>query len=405
MKRFLYILPVVIFLASIFFINTVQAQAPYLNEVKLSFFESEICPHCAAEEIFLDKLVVEHPNVVLRKFEISKHPENYILLTKVAKALNVSTGGVPFLVVGDRAIVGYLNEETTGRQIEQAIELCEIRGCSDILVEVGFLEDENNDVIKDELQENKLTGEKITLPLFGEIDLGQTSLFLLTTAVAFLDGFNPCAMWILLFLITLLLGMENRRRRWILGSTFVFVSGLVYFLFLAAWLNIFLFIGMIGAVRMVIGLVAIISGYFSLRAWYRHKTGCVVENNEKRKRIFDKLRQIVTKQNFWLALGGIALLAIAVNLVELMCSAGLPAIYTQVLSLSELPRFSYYLYLIWYIIIFMLDDLIVFIVAMVSLQAFGISSKYSLASKLIGGLIILILGILLIFKPGLLMFG
>jgi hypothetical protein len=259
-------------------------------------------------------------------------------------------------------------------------------------------------------EEEKLPKEipdKIKLPLFGEIEVKSFSLPILTVVIAGLDGFNPCAMWVLLFLISLLLGMKNRKRMWILGITFIAASASAYFLFLAAWLNLFLFLGFIFWVRIVVGLVACGGGIYHLREYWRNrKDGCkTVVSSERRKKIFAKLKELSSSQKFVVALGGIILIAFAVNLVELVCSAGLPAIYTNILTLSSLPKWQYYLYLILYIFVFMLDDLFVFFIAMITLRAVGISKKYSRFASLIGGIIILILGILLLFKPEWLMFG
>jgi len=212
-------------------------------------------------------------------------------------------------------------------------------------------------------------------------------------------------MWTLLFLISLLLGMKDRKRMWLLGTAFIGTSALVYFLFLSAWLNLFIFIGMVAWVRVGIALVALAAGAMNLRDYFQNQTGCKVTGNEKRQRVFTKLREITVNKQFWVALGGIMLLAIAVNLVELICSAGLPAVYTQVLSLSNLPRWQYYLYLIFYVFIFMLDDLFIFFTAMLTLKAVGIESKYAIVSKLIGGILMIIIGMLLLFRPSLLMFG
>jgi len=147
------------------------------------------------------------------------------------------------------------------------------------------------------------------------------------------------------------------------------------------------------------------SGGYHLWEFYKNRPGCKVVKGERRERIFTNLKFITKIDKFWLALIGIIIIAFAVNLIELVCSAGLPAIYTNVLSLSNLPAWQYYLLLILYIIIFMLDDMFVFVVAMVTLQATGLSTKYTRYSNLIGGIIILILGILLILKPQWLMFS
>jgi hypothetical protein len=200
--------------------------------------------------------------------------------------------------------------------------------------------------------------------------------------------------------------MQDRKRMWILGSAFIFTSGLVYFLFLSAWLNLFLFIGLITWVRVAIGLVALGGGSYYLYDFVKNKSGgCEVIGDERRQQVFERLKGITQRKEFLLALGGIVILAFAVNLIELVCSAGLPAVYTQVLTLSKLTTWQYFLYLLLYIFVFMLDDLFIFVTAMITLQATGIQSKYSRFSRLIGGILMIIIGILLLFKPELLMFG
>jgi hypothetical protein len=152
--------------------------------------------------------------------------------------------------------------------------------------------------------------------------------------------------------------------------------------------------------------VAIGAGFYYLREFWKNPEGvCKVTSSPSRRWIMDKLKNIAQRRQLIIALGGIILIAFAVNLIELICSAGLPAIYTQVLALSDLPSWQYYFYLIFYIFIFMLDDMLVFIVAMVTLQMTGLSGKYSRYANLIGGIIILILGALLILRPEILMFG
>jgi len=246
---------------------------------------------------------------------------------------------------------------------------------------------------------------EIYLPLIGEIDPTNFSLPLLTIVIAAIDGFNPCAMWALLFLITMLIGMKDRKRMWILGSAFIVVSAVVYFLFMAAWLNLILFLGFIVWVRILIGLVALLGGGYNLKKFFENKNTCEVTNDEKRLKLLDKLKTITQLNSFWLALGGIILLAAIVNLIELVCSAGLPAVYTQVLALSNLATWQHYFYLLLYVFVFMLDDLFIFFIAMITLQTVGITTRYTHAAQLIGGVIMLIIGILLIFKPEYLMFG
>ncbi len=367
------------------------------QKVNLYFFWTPGCPHCAKEKIFLEKIAEKYPQVEIKSLDTSL-PENIDLWRLAGERLNTNIGGTPFTVVGEHYFLGYLSDETTGKQIEEILKHALQDGSADILQGEVDLETYQ--------PQSKTLAEKITLPLLGEVKIQSLSLPVLTIVLGLLDGFNPCAMWTLFFLISLLLGMKNRTRMWILGTVFIFVSGLVYFLFMAAWLNFFLLVGLIVWVRLIIGLVALAAGGYNLRDWWVNKNaGCKVTKGEKRKKIFEKIKSIAQAKNFFLALAGIVILAVVVNLVELVCSAGLPAIYTQVLSLSSLKTWQYYLYLTFYIFFFILDDLFVFFVAMVTLRAVGIESKYARFSRLIGGIIITILGFLLLFKPEWLMFG
>jgi hypothetical protein len=267
------------------------------------------------------------------------------------------------------------------------------------VVDGNVVDEVENEVVEEESQ-------VVVLPIMGEMELRDLSLPVLTLILALLDGFNPCAMWTLLFLISLLLGMEDRRRMWVLGVAFIMSSAAVYFLFLSAWLNLFLFLGYVFWVRVVIGLVALGAGIYYLRdSVVNRQGGCKVMGDEKRQKMFMKIRGIAQRPQFWLALGGIIMLAVAVNMVELLCSAGLPAIYTQVLSMAKLASWQYYLYLVTYVLVFMLDDLLVFMVAMVTLKAVGVESKYARYSHIVGGVLMLVIGLLLLFKPEWLMFG
>ena len=393
-----------VFLFFCFFVflrlNFANAQEP--APVYLTFFYGDGCPHCAKEEIFLDKLEKEFPNLVVRRLEVWYNQDNVKLMQEVAARLKIKVSGVPLTIIGEDTISGYLNDATTGEKIRNIVKQHSPSGCSDLVGQVmGEGATEGEEVCK----EDNLSGI-ITLPFFGEIDIKKWSLPFLTFIIAAIDGFNPCAMWVLLFLISLLLGMENKKKMWTLGLAFIIASAAVYFFFLAAWLNLLLFLGFIAAIRIIIGLVAVGSGAYHLKEWWFNRNAtCRSVNDEKRKKIMDSLRRVTEQRIFWLALLGIIAVAVAVNLVELICSAGLPAIYTQILSSADLSSPVYYLYLLFYIFIFMLDDLLIFVIAMVTLQASGISKKYTHWTNLAGGIIILILGILLIFKPGWVMFG
>ncbi len=371
------------------------------REVNLYFFWANGCPHCSDEKPFLKKLEQKYSSLTVHSFEVTSSKENVDLLKKVGKELNANVSGVPFTVVGDHYFAGWYDKQTTGAAIEEAIQCALQNGCYDTVGNI--ISPTTSD---SRYQDLKKIPEKINLPFLGETEIENLSLPALTILLGALDGFNPCAMWVLLFLISLLLKIEDKKRRWTLGFAFIVSSAFIYFLFMSAWLNLFLFLGFVLWVRIIIGLVALAAGGYNLKEYFTDKAGkCKVIDDEKKRKIFEKLKNITQEKRFWLALVGIILLAFAVNLVELICSAGLPAVYTQILALSSLEKWQYYAYLSLYIFIFMLDDLIVFFIAMKTLEITGATTKYTRASHLVGGIIMLIMGILLLFRPEWLMFG
>jgi len=397
-KSYLIFFTVLILLSLAGGITThIQAQEP----INLYLFYSRSCSHCYEERQFLSSLMEEYGSrLKIQEYEIFESQANQDLLKAMGQLYNYNMRGVPVTVIGNNVIEGFNTSATTGETIKKYLDQCLSQSCEDKLG--AFIKAKNSEPVVDTSQE---IPEMVNLPFIGQIKTKNLSLPALTFIIAAADGFNPCAMWVLMFLISLLLGMANRKRMWLLGGTFIFASGAVYFLFLAAWLQLFIFLGFILAVRLIIGLVAIVSGIYNLREYWLNRPGCKVTRSESRLRIFDKLKAITHKESLLLAVIGIILIAGAVNLVELVCSAGLPAAFTQILALTAMPRWQYYLYLIFYIFIFMLDDILVFIMAMATLKSVGLGDKYSRFSNLIGGLIIFILGILIIFKPAWLMFG
>lgn len=374
----LLLLFLLLLISPIFAVGNVIAPSPISSEtVDMYLFWSYGCPHCENEKIFLETLNEKYSNLNIHMFEVSRNRDNLDLMLRMANNLNTSVSGVPFTIVGGKYFKGWIDSDTTGKAIEEAI-----------------------------LEIETSNGDTIDLPFFGEIDVKTFSLPVLTIIIAALDGFNPCAMWVFLFLITLLLGIEDRWKRWLFGAVFIGASAFVYFIIMTAWLNLFIYVGFIWWIRLIIGLVAIGAGVYNLKEYFTNVEGvCKVTGDEKRQKIFEKLKGIVHKEHLILAILGLIILAFAVNVVELVCSAGLPAIFTLVLSLSNLPTWQYYLYLLLYVFIFMLDDLFIFVVAMRTLEITGVSTKYTRMSHLIGGIIIFLLGLILIFMPELIMFG
>lgn len=394
-----------IFLALVLAFIFFQGQAALAGDnLNAYLFYGEGCPHCAEEEKFLAIMEDKYPFLDIHSYEVYHSQDNVKLLQEVSSNINLRVDGVPFLVIGDKGVVGYV-DGATSKLIEDQIIYCSSNTCSDNIASIVGVEASTVHV-SDKSEQIEKEKKMVTLPIFGEVDLMKFSLPILTIILGVLDGFNPCAMWTLIFLISLLLGMKDRKKMWILGGTFIIISAAVYFIFMAAWLNLIMFLGFIVWVRILIGLLALFGGGYSLRDFFYNKeAACKVGDGEKKRKTFEKMKTAIHQHSFWLALAGIAVLAFVVNMVELVCSAGLPAVYTQVLLLNDLNGLQRYLYLLAYIFFYMIDDLFVFIIAMLTLKMTGVTTRYVRSSRLIGGIIMLIIGILLIFRPEWLMFG
>lgn len=381
------------------------------SRLEVHIYSEPGCPYCQRAKSFLRDQTRKLQWLRVIDHDIQSDALALSQFEALNKRLGVKQPGVPLILVGARPFIGFDAPETTGAQIMEAARQCIGVPCRDLYEEVNASLSQPQYVPPaSDTQSSPVTRPslpaQIDLPVIGEINTRALSLPVLTVLLAAVDGFNPCAMWVLVFLIGLLLGMENKVRMWILGGTFLLTSALVYFLFLSAWLNIFLLLGALLWIRLAVGGIALVGGAYYLREFALNPDAvCKVTNSGERRTIMDALKRTVQEEHFWLALAGIVVLAAAVNLIELLCSAGLPAVFTNVLSLSDLPTWQYYAYLLLYISVFLADDAIIFITAMVTLQATGLTASYSRYSHLIGGTAMVIIGILLIFRPDWLAFS
>ena len=347
------------------------------SKVTIYFFHQDGCPHCAKEKEFLKKIKDKY-DVNILDYEVTKNATNLEYVTKAKEKFMVDGYNVPFTVIGTKYFIGY--DSTDDEDIENVIK--------------AYLGLENN-----------LDNDTKTLPILGKVNLKKVSIPLVAVILGLIDGFNPCAMWILLFLISMLFHMKSRKRMWLLGLTFLFTSAFVYFLAMLGINSLFRVFN-IQYIKYAISIVALIGGIINIRSFIVTKdTGCNVVDDKKRKKYFEKIKKFTTEKSIFLALIGVIALAASVNLVELACSAGFPAIFIEILDLNNISGATSILYILIYILFFLLDDIIIFVIAMVTLEATGISTKYNRLSHLIGGILMILIGILLILKPEWLMFN
>lgn len=366
--------------------------------VTIYFFHSDTCSHCKAEKKFLESIKKDYPNLVIRSYEVSSST-NYDYM-KIAKDRMGSTStGVPFTVIGDEFFNGYM--ASIGSRMKATLDSYYNDNTE---VETPALEEPKEEIDEEPKLEEKEEPKKeenteYDIPLLGKIDAKEASIPLIAIILGFIDGFNPCALWILLFLINMLFNMKNRKKMWLLGTTFLVTSAIVYFLAMLG-LSVVLSFAAITWVRRIIALVAIIGGVLNLRSYLTAKEdGCHVVDEKKRKKYFTKIKALTAEQNLLIALIGIIALAASVNLVELACSAGFPTIFITILELNNIDGLMKIGYILIYILFFLIDDLAIFIIAMLTLKISGVTTKYSKIAHLVGGIIMIVIGLLLIFKP------
>lgn len=411
MKKILNYILIILMLV---FINTLNVFAKEKNIVNIHMFYSKTCPHCAKEQQVISDLQKKYDNVKLYKYEVSEEKTKQ-LLNSIENILDFKVQSVPFTVIGEKYYSGY-NENTTKSEFINVIEFYSENGYKDFVGEI-VIEDNNTDIklptyeinenidMDNQIEEN--SKKIVKIPFIGKVDVKNLALPLVTVIIGLLDGFNPCAMWILLFLISMLIGMNNKKRMLLLGLSFILTSALIYFFFMIAWLNITTFITKISLFRTIIGVFALICGIYHLYNYYkkRKESGCDVVDDKKRGKIFDKIKKFTHEKSFLIALIGIITLAVTVNFIELACSAGLPVMFIEILNLNNLTNLEYYLYIILYVLFFMLDDIVVFIIAITTMELTGFSTKYGKLSKLIGGILLVLIGLLMLIKPEWLMFN
>jgi hypothetical protein len=243
-------------------------------------------------------------------------------------------------------------------------------------------------------------GDVVHLPFFGEVNWRAWGLPLFTLAVGLVDGFNPCAMWVLLFLLSLLVNLQDRWKILTVAGTFVAISGAAYYAFMAAWLQVAQWFALLRPVQMLLGMMGVCIGSIHVKDFFAFKRGLTLSIPESAKpTIYERTRRILHAETVLSALAGAAILAVLVNFLELLCTAGLPAMYTSILTLQQMPVWQNHLYLLLYIAAYMFDDSLMVAAVVITLGKYKLQERGGRILKLISGLVILALGLVLLLKP------
>jgi glutaredoxin len=350
--------------------------------VHLYFFWSQKCPHCLKAVPFVDSLSKDYSWLEVHSAEVSQNRQNLQRYVEMASSLGHQARSVPAFFICGKLITGYDSPEGVGQQILEHAHACRQ------LPATAF---------------SAANDETLLLPFIGPVDPQSNSLLMFTLIIAGMDSFNPCAFFVLLFLLSLMVHARSRTRMLLIGSTFVGISALIYFLFMAAWLNLFMMIGAVPAITLIAGMVAIIIGIINAKDYFLFRQGPSLSIPESAKPgLYRRMRELLKANNIATMLLGTAALAVAANSYELLCTAGFPMVYTRLLTLHELSSVQHYGYLVLYNFIYVIPLMIIVIFFSFTLGAYKLSEQQGRYLKLLSGLMMLGLGLIMLFVPDLL---
>lgn len=363
--------------------------------VDVEVFTREGCPRCEAAKIFLDALAREQPSLTIRVRDLAADPAARVRLKALAEALRAPVVGVPAFHLHGQLLIGFQDAGTTGARIKALLNQPAVKPADETL-EGACRVEESASCEQVPLSEK----EFIDLPLLGRLSVQDLGLPLFTVVVGLLDGFNPCSMWVLVFMLSLLATLKDRLKMFILAGTFVLVEGVAYFIFMTAWLNIFLLLSLSRMTEVILGTIGIMAGAIHVKDFWAFGRGLSLKIPEAAKpTIYARLRHILQAKHLGTAVAGTIILGMLVQVVEFLCTAGFPALFTKILTMRELDPWTYYGYVGLYNVAYMADDVLILTVGVITLSQRRLQEREGRWLKLTSGLVMLGLGLALIIKP------
>jgi thiol-disulfide isomerase/thioredoxin len=391
------------------------------EKVVIYFFWGDGCPHCAKAKPVLEGLAAQHPSIELYEFEIYNSVENQELFTAFGKAYGFEPRYIPTILIGDRYWEGYAEESTQAitseverglveGSIDKGAELIEGKGYTPLVItptetpETTTTEtlETTSTVTPTETPAGEESG-KTRLPIFGEVDLSNMGLFLSTALISFVDGFNPCSLWVLSMLLTIILHTGSRKKVLVIGLVFLTVTAAIYALFIAGIFTVLKVVSFVGWIQVVVALVALFFGLVNIKDYFFYKEGVSFTiADDKKPGIFQKMRKVMDAGDSWWGLiGGTIVLAAGVSLVEFSCTAGFPVLWTNLLTAQHVTTVTFILLLLLYMFIYQIDELGIFLVAVFTLKSNKLEEKHGRILKLIGGVLMLTLAVVMLVNPAL----
>ncbi len=408
-KKYCKLIIFLILIVSLITLTSISLSAAEANnfnetseETLIYFFWNPNCNFCEDQKIFLEELEQRYEGDIRVKSYMAR--ENAELLEEFGNAYDMEPSGVPTTFIGEKYWVGFTGYIET--QIEDYISECvEEEGCAS-LYEPKELEDVYVDDLEAEYEEEleETEDEIIEVPLFGEINLSEQPLLPLTLMISFIDGFNPCSLWVLTFLLGIVIYSGSRKKTTIIGLTYLFVTAAVYGLFIVGLINVFAYIGFVDWIRLIVVILALAFAAVSIKDFFFYKKGGIsLEIPDKFKPNFLKdMRKIIDpKRSTASMIFATIMMALGITLVELPCTAGFPVLWTGILAAQGISMYSTYFafLLITYVLVYLSVELVIFFGTVFTLKKTKFEEKHGRLLKLIGGAIMLALGLTFAFRP------
>lgn len=387
-----------------------------VDKVKIEYFGRKDCKNCANLEKFLEKLSSERNDFEYLEYKIDENKENKSFFDEVTTKLKL-VKGTPVIYINENIIQGFNTPETTGQEIIKLINNGKMKDSIPSLAEYvkngKYTNVSNNGAVCEGDEVCEIPGFTkdaskqvlVNIPFINKsIDLTDYSLPVMSLILGTVDGFNPCAMWVLVLFLTALIAVGNKAKMFRVAGLFILAEAVMYFLILNAWLYTWDFVGLDKWITPIVGIIGIIGGMFFIRNYLKKgdELSCEVTDFKKRAKISNQIKDIANKPFTILTALGIIGLALSVNVIEFACSVGIPQTYTKILQINNISFVQRQLYTFIYIIGYMIDDIIVFGLALLSVNKLQLTTKYSKWVNLFGGILMVILGLILLLKPSLL---
>lgn len=406
-KYFVLLISVLAVLTAVNKVSSVKASTELAKSTKVSItvFVRQGCTHCEAEERFLSNLSKNRQDISITRFHLENTQERAVWekFTEQVKSSKVT----PITVIGDKYIIGFDKPETTGKEIIQLIESTKNKGIKTDLTRSSLNSSQARGSVCDTQGAVSCSAKPsffVNLPVLGRIDAQKYPLLILSAMFGFFDGFNPCAMWVLISFLMILIQVGNRKKMFLFAGTFIIAEAIMYSLILVVWYKTWDFVRLDTIITPLVGVISIVGGIFFLREWRKKELECKVTDYKQKKQIREKIMSIASSKFTIFSFLSILGIAFSVNVIEFACSVGIPQAFTKILELNKLTGIQSGIYIVIYILFYMIDDLIVFSIALYSIDKLALTTKYSKISNLIGGIVMLLLGLIMILKPSIILF-